>query len=195
MFAAGKPRSASRIWPQGVRYAGNRCGGGATPSASRQLPREGANYHKIHVVREFSAAAGKPRSASRIWPQGVRYVGNCCGLWATPSASRQLPQEGANYHKIHVVRAFSAAEGKPRSASRCSLRRPQRGSAPRSEHVRRMASYVWPQGVRYAGNRCGLWATPSALAATARGRRSHRCGGQHAADTAAKREPITTKSM
>ena len=38
-------------------------------------------------------------------------------------------------------------------------------------------------------------ATPTALAATARGRRSHRCGGQHAADTAAKREPITTKSM
>ena len=38
-------------------------------------------------------------------------------------------------------------------------------------------------------------ATPTALAATARGRRSHRCGGQHAADTAAKREPGMEISM
>ena len=90
----------------------------------------------------------------------VRRRGNSFSL-------RQLPREGANYHKIHVVREFSVAAGKPRSASRCSLRRPQRGSAPRSEHLRRMSSYVWPQGVRYAGNCCGGGATPSALAATA----------------------------
>ncbi len=38
-------------------------------------------------------------------------------------------------------------------------------------------------------------ATPSALAATARGRRSHRYRGQHAAGTAAAREPGTIRSM
>ena len=77
------------------------------------------------------------------------------------------PPRGSRVWKYPCGREILFAKGKPRSASRCSLRRPQRGSAPRSEHVRRMTSYVWLQGVRYAGNRCGLWATPSALAATA----------------------------
>ena len=38
-------------------------------------------------------------------------------------------------------------------------------------------------------------ATPSALAVSARGRRSHRYRGQHAADTAAEREPCMERSM
>ena len=32
---------------------------------------------------------------------------------ATPSASRQLPLEGAGYHKSHVVGTSFAAEGSP----------------------------------------------------------------------------------
>ena len=53
--------------------------GRATPSASRQLPREGAGYYETHVVgkspRPMEASL---RSASRIWPRGMRNVGKCC---------------------------------------------------------------------------------------------------------------------
>ena len=79
----------------------------------RSRGREGAGYHETHVVWAFAAAAGKPLSArgARKFGRGdSRVVVLRCGLWSTPSASRQLPREGAGYHRIHVAGVFSAAD-------------------------------------------------------------------------------------
>ena len=61
--------------------------GRATPSASRQLPREGAGYYETHVVgkspRPIEASL---RCASRIWLRGVRVSLGAVRPMATPSA-------------------------------------------------------------------------------------------------------------
>ena len=171
--------------------------GRATPSASRQLPREGAGYYETHVVgkspRPMEASL---RCASRIWPRGMRNVGKCC-RWKGNSLSLsgvcgdrgQLPREGASYHKIHVVGESCSAENflSPRAVpatqqkapSRPRLRRRRAGSRRRRETggVARGRS-DWPRCATFAVRPYGRLpatgkipatpkATPSALAVSA----------------------------
>ena len=102
-----------------------------------RLPREGAGSgrrsHRVQRLRELlfgrsatrrqkclCECAGVARGRSD-WPRYTLLLGTTYGktyateksrcVWkATPSASRQLPREGAVYHKIHVVGIFSAAD-------------------------------------------------------------------------------------
>ena len=53
LFSGGGKKTSSAL----VATLQLRCVWKATPSASRQLPREGAVYHKIHVVGEYFSAA------------------------------------------------------------------------------------------------------------------------------------------
>ena len=76
-----------------------------------------------------------------------------------------------------------------------SLRRPRMGSVPRSEHALASSREFDRWGVRVGLGVVRPMATPSALAVSAGGRRSHRYRGQHAADTAATREPGVERFM
>ena len=101
---------------------------------------------------------------------------------------RQLPREGAMYRETHVAGAFSAADGKPLSA------RGARSGTPRGVVLHAVSA-------RDAGRRtfgreeCATWdiATAESNSLSLSGVYDDR--GQHAADTAAAREPCTGRLM
>ena len=95
-------RCASRIWLRGMRNAGKCCRWkgnslslSAAPSRGSQLMKDSCSRGILFGRREASL-----RSASRIWPRGMRNAGKCCrwkgnslSLSAAPSRGSQLPQD------------------------------------------------------------------------------------------------------
>ena len=149
-----------------------RCVWKATPSASRQLPREGAMYGKIHVVGNFS------RPIDFI---STRYPGNTTkGALARELARaagarlRELPSAAAQQdEETNLVVRGSC----PPPQRNCCVAAKSRGTDVRGSHP-----VTGRIPVRMEGNSFSL---------------SGVCDdrGQHAADTAAAREPCIERSM